>query len=87
MDKNEIYYFDVQVLGTGQESPQVKMSGNPLHRENRENGKKRSPCQGKHREFGNFAKTQGILFAQVVSKSKRYFNICHANVPKFFEAG
>ena len=22
--------------------------------------------QGKHREFGNFAKTQGILFAQVV---------------------
>ena len=28
---------------------------------------KRIPCQGKHREFGNFAKTQGILFAQVVS--------------------
>ena len=25
------------------------------------------PCQGKHREFGNFAKTQGILFAQVVN--------------------
>ena len=24
-------------------------------------------CQGKHREFGNFAKTQGILFAQVVN--------------------
>ena len=24
------------------------------------------PCQGKHREFGNFAKTQGIWFAQVV---------------------
>ena len=23
-------------------------------------------CQGKHREFGNFAKTQGMLFAQVV---------------------
>ena len=23
--------------------------------------------QGKHREFGNFAKTQGILFAQVVN--------------------
>ena len=25
------------------------------------------PCQGKHREFGNFAKTQEILFAQVVN--------------------
>ena len=28
---------------------------------------KKNPCQGKHREFGNFAKTQGIWFAQVVS--------------------
>ena len=27
----------------------------------------KNPCQGKHREFGNFAKTQGILFAQVVN--------------------
>ena len=25
------------------------------------------PCWGKHREFGNFAKTQGIWFAQVVN--------------------
>ena len=24
------------------------------------------PCQGKHREFGNFVKTQGSWFAQVV---------------------
>ena len=24
------------------------------------------PCQGKHREFGNFAITQGIWYAQVV---------------------
>ena len=30
-------------------------SGYPL---NRENGQK-NPCQGEHREFGNFAKTQG----------------------------
>ena len=33
-------------------------TGFPLHNENRkngENGKKRNPCQGKHREFGNFA--------------------------------
>ena len=31
--------------------------------------KKKIPCQGKHREFGNFAKTQGnhILFGQVVN--------------------
>ena len=28
---------------------------------------KKNPCQGKQREFGNFAKTQGILFAQVVN--------------------
>ena len=28
---------------------------------------KKNPCQGKHREFGNFAKTQGIWFAQVVN--------------------
>ena len=27
----------------------------------------KNPCQGKRREFGNFAKTQGILFAQVVN--------------------
>ena len=28
---------------------------------------KKNSCQGKHREFGNFAKTQGIWFAQVVN--------------------
>ena len=28
---------------------------------------KKIPCQGKHREFGNFAKTQGNLFGQVVN--------------------
>ena len=27
----------------------------------------KNPCQGKHKEFGNFAKTQGIWFAQVVN--------------------
>ena len=31
-----------------------------------EDGKK-IPCQGKHREFGNFAKTKRIWFAQVVN--------------------
>ena len=38
------------------------------------------PCQGKHREFGNFAKTQGISFCSSCkfpdSKGKRCFNIC-----------
>ena len=28
---------------------------------------KEIPCQEKHREFGNFAKTHGIWFAQVVN--------------------
>ena len=28
---------------------------------------KKIPCQGKHKEFGNFAKTQGICFSQVVA--------------------
>ena len=44
-------------------------TGSPLHRENRQNGPKIS-CQGKHREFGSFVKTQGIqgiLFAQVLN--------------------
>ena len=36
-------------------------------------------CQGKHRKFGNFAKTQGIWFAQVVHfliLKRGYCNIC-----------
>ena len=28
---------------------------------------KKNPGQGKHREFGKFAKTQGIWFAQVIN--------------------
>ena len=28
---------------------------------------KKNPCQEKHREFGNSAKTLGILFAQVIN--------------------
>ena len=37
-----------------------------MQRENRKITKK-IPYQEKHRECGNFAKTQGILFAQVVN--------------------
>ena len=28
---------------------------------------KKNSCQGKHREFGNFAKTQGIWFSQILN--------------------
>ena len=28
---------------------------------------KKNPCQEKHREFGKFAKTKGILYAQIVN--------------------
>ena len=52
---------------------------------------KRIPCQGKHREFGNFAKTQGILFAQVVSslilKIKDIALFAAKNLHFFSEAG
>ena len=50
---------------------------------------KKNPCQGKHREFANFAKTQGIWFAQVVNylilNIKRYFKICHENLQKLLK--
>ena len=36
---------------------------------------KKNPCQGKHREFGNFAKTQGIWFVQVVNSLIRKVKI------------
>ena len=39
----------------------LHLSGYPLHRDNRENGNNKNPCQG------NFAKTQGIWFSQVVN--------------------
>ena len=46
-------------------------TGYLLHSENRgeKRKKEKNPCQGKHteREFGNFAKTQGIWFVQVVN--------------------
>ena len=45
------------------------MTGSPLHRGNRKTGKmaKKKNCQGKHREFEILPKTQGILFAHLVS--------------------
>ena len=44
----------------------TELAGSPLLRKN---GKK-NPRQGKHREFGNFAKTQGILCANTFPDSK-----------------
>ena len=43
-------------------------------------------CQGKHREFGNFAKTQGIRFAQVVNSlilKVKYISIFATIISKF----
>ena len=42
---------------------------------------KKNPCQGKYREFGNFAKTQGILYAfkvlnSLISKDEGYCDVC-----------
>ena len=34
--------------------------GYPRHKENREIGPQKNPCQGKHKEFGNFVKTQVV---------------------------
>ena len=42
----------------------IYQTGYPLNRENRKWQKQRIPCQGKHREFGNFDKTQEIRFAK-----------------------
>ena len=41
-------------------------TGSPLHRENRETAKE-IPGQGKHREYRNLAKTQGIWFTQLLN--------------------
>ena len=38
-----------------------------LHRENRGKWSPKNPFEGKHREFGNFARIEGILFVQVVN--------------------
>ena len=48
------------------------------------------PCQGKHREFGNFAKTPGILFAQIVNSlilKVKDIAIFVAIISFFLEAG
>ena len=57
--------------------------GRCVHIRQGEEGKwphiKKHPCQGKHREFGNIAKTQGIWFCSSCKfpdfKGKRCFDI------------
>ena len=44
----------------------------------------KNPCQGKHGEFGNFAKTQGILFAQVVNSLMPKVNDIAIGLPRQF---
>ena len=55
----------------------VTATGYPLNRENSENGQKKNPRRGKHREFGNFAENTGNLVYSSCkfpdSKGKRYF--------------
>ena len=50
--------------------------------------KTKFPVQGKHREFGNFAKTQGIWFAHVVNslilKVKDLSIFGAKRIPNFF---
>ena len=53
-------------LQLGDSSPKYRFEGNHGTGKTGKMAKK-IPCQGKHREFGNFAKTQGILLAQVVN--------------------
>ena len=62
---------------------------------------KKNPCQGKHREFVNFVKTQGILSKHMEntgnfvcssckcsdSKSKGYCDSCRKKIHFFPEAG
>ena len=36
------------------------MPGHPLHMDNRKKWQKKNSCQGKHREFGIFVKTQAV---------------------------
>ena len=55
--------------------------GFPLHRENKEKGKwQKKSLPGKHRKFGNLAKTQRILYLKVVysliPKYEGYEDIC-----------
>ena len=68
-------------------------TGYPLHRENRETDQKKIPVREiqeilpKHREFGNFAKTKGIVCAQVVNSlilKGKYISIFAAKISKKF---
>ena len=64
----------------------VKVAGYPLHRENRENGQKKS-LSGKTQGNWKFAKTQGIRFAQVVNSlilKVKDISIFAAKIPFFF---
>ena len=50
----------------------------------------KNPCQGKHREFGNFAKTQNFVCSSCTfpdSKGIGYCDICRGNFHFFPKAG
>ena len=83
---------DVQGVGDLWTDPQVRkvLFGNVLILRDMDlNSSNMVPTtHGKHREFGNSAKTQGIWFAQFVNSlvlnEKRYFDICCKNFFLFF---
>ena len=64
-ENSDIYHHRGQVSGERFLYLSTTYVGSRLHGQNRENGNKN--LSGKHREFRNFPKTQGIWFAQVVN--------------------
>ena len=70
--------------GTFHQRPTLYHTGYPLHRENRENGQKKS-LSGKTRVIWKFCQNTGNLVYSSCkfhdSKNKRHFKICRENLP------
>ena len=80
--------FKLTDIRKGNSKTSVCELGYPPHRENRENGPQKIPVRGKHKEFGNFVKTLGILFPQVVNSLMlkiKDIAIFAAKFPYFFQ--
>ena len=58
-----------------------------MHRENRENGHTKNPCQGICQFFQNTGNLVCSSCKFPDSKGKRYFNIFRKKFPKMFKAG
>ena len=70
---------------------QLCKSGCQLHREKRENGKKKKSLSGKTQGIWKFCQNTGNFFCSSCkfpdTKGKRYFDICRENSQFFLEAG